>query len=206
MGFDDIRTALRRGFSVGTLNEITRLGHDLLTADTSLRHPSAAYVIAATAQKLAWLLDHHAQDDAVAIIEPHIKPKLNAVLDVADSDTDRLVRALDDLARAYGEASSLLKQCSRGRRVTRRPREGVTTPSAAPHDARRRHQSGRGGGVPRGTARPTSRRSSATVDWSDSIGGYVGFPASGRLLRQPASADRRHGSHPLAVNTDNPGS
>lgn len=110
MGYEDIRTAFGRGFSVGTLNEITRLGHGLLASDTTLQHPSAAYALAATAQKIALLLDGlGVQDESVSLIEAHIKPKMEAVLNAADGNAELLVQTLDDLARAYSEAGALLK-------------------------------------------------------------------------------------------------
>lgn len=109
MGYNDIRAALGRGFSVTTLHEITRLGHELLDSDTSLVHPSAVYVVAATAQKLASFLDSQSADDAVAVVEAHIRPKMEAVLNAADRDAQTLMMTLDDLTRAYGEARSFLK-------------------------------------------------------------------------------------------------
>lgn len=111
MGYDEIRAALNRGFSVSTLNEITRLGHALLDSETPLRHPSAAYALAATAQKIAWYWDGQAvREDTAAVIEAHIKPKMEAVLDAADGDdAEALIQALDDLARAYADAGPFLK-------------------------------------------------------------------------------------------------
>ena len=110
MGYADIRAALDRSFSVSLLNQIARLCHDLLGSDTSLRHPSAMYGLAVTAEKLAALLDGVTiQNDTVTAVEAHIKPMMEAVLNAADDDEERLVGALDNLARAYSEAASLLK-------------------------------------------------------------------------------------------------
>ncbi len=109
MGYDDIRAALGRGFSVTTLNEVARLGHDLLGADTPLRHPAAAYALAVTAQKIAWLWEGQpVREDGAAVVEAHIKPKMFAVLDVAESDASALMVALDELASAYADAKPLL--------------------------------------------------------------------------------------------------
>ncbi|MDA1082810.1 MAG: hypothetical protein O2973_14320 [Gemmatimonadetes bacterium] len=109
MGYADIKAVLGRGFSVSTLNEITRLGHDLLGSDATVRHPAAAYVLAATAQKIAWHLEGQPlRDDAAEIIEAHLGPKMEAVIKAADSDADALTSALDDLARAYSDTVSFL--------------------------------------------------------------------------------------------------
>ena len=108
MGYDAIRTALSRGFFLENLHHITRLGHELLESDTPLRHPSAAYAIAATAQKVAGYWDG-VREDAVAVIEAHIKPKMEAVVDAAEGDAESLVLALDELARAYADAGPFLK-------------------------------------------------------------------------------------------------
>lgn len=110
MGYDEIRAALSRGFSVSTLHEITRLGHALLDSETPLRHPSAAYALAATAQKIAWYWEGQpVREETADAIEAHIKPKMEAVLAAADGDADALIMALDELARAYLDASPFLK-------------------------------------------------------------------------------------------------
>lgn len=110
MGYDDIRAALRRGFSVSTLNEITRLGHDLLGADTPLRHPAAAYALAATAQKVAWYWEGKpVREDTAAVIDAHLRPKMEAVIVASEGDPEALLQALDDLARAYIDAGPFLK-------------------------------------------------------------------------------------------------
>lgn len=110
MGYDEIRAALGQGFSVDSLHEITRVGHALLDSEIPLQHPSAAYALAATAQKIAWYWDGQpVRDDTAAVIEAHIKPKMEAVLDSADGDADTLLRALDDLARAYADTAPFLK-------------------------------------------------------------------------------------------------
>jgi hypothetical protein len=110
LGYDDIRAALSQRFFVDNLHLITRLGHDLLSSDTPLRHPSAAYAIAATAQKVAsYWEDVPLPEDSAAMVEAHIKPKMEAVLDAAEADAESLVMALDDLARAYADAGPFLK-------------------------------------------------------------------------------------------------
>lgn len=113
MGYDGIRTALEN-FCVDNLHLITRLGHELLNSDVPLRHPSAAYVIAITAQKIAAYLDRvPVPEDSAAVIEAHIRPKMEAVLDAADGDAATLAAALDDLARAYVDATPFLKSPGR---------------------------------------------------------------------------------------------
>ena len=108
MGYQEIRAALGRGFSVSTLNEVTRLGHALLASDTALGHPIAAYVLSATAQKIANHLDQQTTDDAISVVESHIRPKMLAVLDSADGPPGTLLHALDELARGYSEAMAFL--------------------------------------------------------------------------------------------------
>lgn len=110
MEYADIRASLRRGFSVDTLNEITRIGHALLGSDAALRHPIAAYALTVTAQKIAWYWEGQpVREDTAAVVEAHIRPKMEAVIDAADADEKTLVRALDDLARAYSDAVPFLK-------------------------------------------------------------------------------------------------
>lgn len=111
MGYDDIRAALGHSFSVASLNIMTKLGHDLLGADAPLRHPAAAYTLATTAQNIAWYWDGAPlPEDAVAAVEAHLRPKMLAVLDAAESEAQTLLSALDDLARAYTDAIPFLRQ------------------------------------------------------------------------------------------------
>jgi len=108
--YGEIRAALSRGFFVDNLNLITRLGHELLQSDIPLRHPSAAYILATTAQKVAWYWEGQpVRVDTADVIEAHIRPKMEAVLDAAEGAADSLLRAADDLARAYADAVPFLK-------------------------------------------------------------------------------------------------
>lgn len=110
MGYDTIRSALDRGLSLDTLHEISRIGHDLLSSDGALRHPIAAYALAATAQKIAWYWDNQpVRADTAAVIEAHIKPRMEAVVAGAEGDCDALLLALDNLARAYSDTVPFLK-------------------------------------------------------------------------------------------------
>lgn len=110
MGYDGIRAALEN-FCVDNLHLITRLGHELLNSDAPLRHPSAAYVLAVTAQRIAMYWDGvPVAEDAAAVIEAHIRPKMKAVLDAAEGDGATLAAAFDDLARAYVDATPFLKE------------------------------------------------------------------------------------------------
>lgn len=114
MGYNDISAALNRGFDVSNLYEVAQLSFNLCHSDTSLRHPSAAYIIGATAQKIAMYCEgQHVREDTVAVIEAHLKPKLEAVISVAELDADTLIRALDDLARAYADAEPFLESIGR---------------------------------------------------------------------------------------------
>lgn len=113
MSYDDIRAALSHGFFVSNLHHITRLGHELLESDIPLRHPSAAYALAATAQKVAWYWDGvPVREETADAIEAHIRPKMEAVLDAAEGDAEPLIKALDELARAYADAGPFLKSIS----------------------------------------------------------------------------------------------
>lgn len=114
MGYNDISAALSRGFFVKNLHLIIRLGHDLLNSDAPLRHPSAAYTIAITAQKVASYWDGMpVRDDEAAVIEGHIRPKMEAVLNAAEGQDEPLMKALDELARAYADATPFLKAIGR---------------------------------------------------------------------------------------------
>jgi hypothetical protein len=105
-----LRTAISKGFHLDNLHHITRLGHALLNSDKPLRHPSAAYLIAVTAQKIAWYCEGYpVRDETISVIEAHIKPKMEAVLDAADENPESLIQALDELARAYADATPFLK-------------------------------------------------------------------------------------------------
>lgn len=111
MGYDDIRAALNRGFTVENLHAITRLSNQLLDSSaTGLRHPSAAYAIGAIAQRVAGSWDGIPPfEDASDVVEAHLRPKIEAVLDAAEGETEPLMAALDDLARAFAEARAFLK-------------------------------------------------------------------------------------------------
>lgn len=110
MGYEAIHAALSRGFSVDSLNEITRVGYALLSADKPLRHPAAAYALAVTAQKIAWYWEGQpVRDDIAAVIEAHIKPKMEVVITASEADGETLLQALDDLARAYVDAQPFLE-------------------------------------------------------------------------------------------------
>jgi hypothetical protein len=109
LGYDDIRAALRRDFSVDSLNEITRIGHEMLSSDAPLRHPSAALALASIAQKIAWHWEGNpVMHEAAASVEVHLKPRFEAVVAAAGADSSELIDALDDLARAYADALPLL--------------------------------------------------------------------------------------------------
>ena len=113
MGYDDIRKALE-SFCVDNLHLVTSLGHELLHSDTRLRHPCAVYAVTITAQKIALYWDGiPVAEESASVIEAHMRPKMLAVLDAADGEIGPLVDALDDLARAYSDATPFLKTPSR---------------------------------------------------------------------------------------------
>ena len=109
MSYDDIRAALSRGFVLETLYLITRLGHELLGPGQPSPHPSAAYALAVTAQKIAWYCEGYpVHEEIMAVVEAHVRPKMVAVLDAVATGGDGLVKALDELALAYGESQPFL--------------------------------------------------------------------------------------------------
>jgi hypothetical protein len=82
----------------------------MLDSDASLRHPAAAYIIAATAQKIASYWDGvSVREDDRALIEAHMRPKIEAVLDAAEGDAAQLIDAIDALARGYADVLPTLK-------------------------------------------------------------------------------------------------
>lgn len=110
MGYEALRAAVGGSFSIDRLNAITRLGHELLQAQPPVSHPSAAYAIAATAQKIAWFFDGYPpHDSAMASVEELVRPPMLAILDAAESGGPDLVAALDQLATAYAFARYALE-------------------------------------------------------------------------------------------------
>ncbi len=113
MGYDDIRKALEN-FGVDNLHSVTRLGHELLTSDSPLQHPAAVYVVAVTAQRIALYWDGvPVAEESASVVEAHLRPKMLAVLDAAETDAQHLLDTLDDLARAYVDSVPFLKKPSR---------------------------------------------------------------------------------------------
>lgn len=109
-GYDDIRAGLRLGFSITLLIEVTKICNDMLGADVPMQHPSAAYALALTSQKIVSYWEGQlVREDIAAVIEAHIRPRMEAVIAAAEGEPAVLVAALDDLARAYMDTLPFLK-------------------------------------------------------------------------------------------------
>ena len=67
------------------------------------------FAIATTVEKIASRWDGNALPaDTAQIVEAHIRPKLVALLDVADSDSAGVLEALNELARAYADVNPIV--------------------------------------------------------------------------------------------------
>ena len=49
------------------------------------------------------------REETADAIDAHIRPKMEAVLDAAEGETEPLMKALDELARAFMDAGPFLK-------------------------------------------------------------------------------------------------
>ena len=106
--YDEIRTALGRGFYLDNLWQIVRLSFAIVHSGQA-KHPAVPFAIATIVEKIAnrWA-GHALPDDTAAVVEAHVQPKLVALLDVADADPSTVAAALDDAARAYAEAIPII--------------------------------------------------------------------------------------------------
>ena len=97
---------MRAGFSVDGLNEIARASHEFLRSDAVARHPAAVCLLAFVAQQIAakWEGAMLSSSEG-ALIEAHLWPAMNAVLNCAESEGHDLILRLDELARAYSQVS-----------------------------------------------------------------------------------------------------
>lgn len=110
MGYDDVRAAIGKGLYVRNLRDITRLCYELLNSDSSIKHPSAAYAVADICNNIAWYFDGQpVREETASVIEAHIQPKLQSVIDAAEGDSETLVIALDELVRAFVDAGPFLQ-------------------------------------------------------------------------------------------------
>ena len=101
--YDEIRTAIGRGFSVDNLRTITNLSLAILQKRPL--HPAIFLTIATVA---GWVAD--AWDDIpllVAVadrVEGQLKPHLEILLNVAEGSSDQVSSALDAMASAFTDA------------------------------------------------------------------------------------------------------
>lgn len=102
--YEEIRTALHRGFSVDNLRAITNLSLNTLQQKTP-RHPSVFHAIALVCRWLADAWDGlPIAPDIAERVERQLRPPLEALLDIADGDPAQVCAALDNLATMFAQA------------------------------------------------------------------------------------------------------
>ena len=102
--FDEIRSALDRGFSVENLRTITNLALDLLQKN-NLKHPAVFQAIACASRWVADSWDGVALEVSVATrVEGELMSSLIFLVENAEEDNSLVCSALDNLARAFREA------------------------------------------------------------------------------------------------------
>jgi hypothetical protein len=101
--YNEIRTALSRGFYVDNLHEITNLSLAVLQENPA--HPVIFLTIAAIARWVADAWDEIALSTSVATrVEGQLKRPLENLLNVADGNSAEVCVALDSVATAFREA------------------------------------------------------------------------------------------------------
>jgi hypothetical protein len=102
--YQDIRTALRRGFSVDNLRTITNLALKTLQ-QANPKHPAVFAALASVSRWVADAWDDHAITVKVSgRVEGQLKPRLEALIEVADGSPAEVCGALDDLAVAFRDS------------------------------------------------------------------------------------------------------
>lgn len=102
--YDQIRTAIRKGFSVDNLRVIERLSLTLLGENTR-KHPALFLVLASISRWVADAWDDVPLSAQVADrVEGQLKPHLEALLDVANGDSAEVCAVIDATAAAFREA------------------------------------------------------------------------------------------------------
>lgn len=103
-GYAQIRSALSAGFSVDNLRNINLLILNALCSQNDHRHPAALLMIAEMAGSIedAW----HGKPlhpDIAHRIEHSIRPRLEALLDLAESDASpsEIMSAMNEAAREF---------------------------------------------------------------------------------------------------------
>lgn len=102
--YEEIRTALNRGFSVDNLRVVTALSLTILR-EASPEHPAVFVTLATVCRWIADAWDGIPLQSSVADrVESQLKPRLEALLNVADGDATTVCAALDVVATAFREA------------------------------------------------------------------------------------------------------
>lgn len=105
--YDEIRSALSRGFFVDNLSEISKLSLSLVE-EGNVSHPAIPLTISAIAGFVARAWDPDWGPVTVKTadrVEKQLKPQLEALLSVVESDDETVCSALDQAAAVFGQVS-----------------------------------------------------------------------------------------------------
>lgn len=103
--YNELRTALSRGFYLDNLRSITNLSLAILQENPP--HPAIFLTIATISRWVADAWDEVPLLKQVATrVEDQLKPQLEALLNVADGNSEDVCAALDAVATAFREAVS----------------------------------------------------------------------------------------------------
>jgi hypothetical protein len=98
---EDLRAAVARGLHVDNLWAIVRVCTEVLRA-RKLPNPIIALTIKAVCTELASVQDGQAvSDDYAELVDAHLLPAIEALLDVSSGSADQVRDALNHLAAVY---------------------------------------------------------------------------------------------------------
>lgn len=101
--YEELRAAIARGLHVENLWAIIRLCSKLLQSD-QLANPVIALAVKAICTELASSQDGQAVSvDHADLVDAHLLPAIERLLDVAYGSGDEILAALNGLAKAYAE-------------------------------------------------------------------------------------------------------
>jgi hypothetical protein len=101
--YEELRAAIARGLHVENLWVIVRLCSKLLQSD-QLANPVIALAVKAICTELASYQDGQAVSvDRADLVDAHLHPAIERLLDVAYGTGDEILAALNGLAKAYAE-------------------------------------------------------------------------------------------------------